>query len=135
MLTTTGGSYKINMVQCVIRAVLANVRGSKTREVMVADLDEESEQEVLDVFAADAQADESMTKEEMLEVFETYKQVRSRMLEFKKNRGFRSSPPPSSSSATASKVTPPWKMPSPAMPCPELLIGTTFKSACQYIYG
>ena len=110
VLTTTGGSYKIDLVQGAIRAVLANARGSKTREVMVADLDEESDQEVLDVLAADAQADESMTEEEMLEVFETYKQVRSRMLEVKKNRGFRSSPPPSSSSATTSKVTPPWKM-------------------------
>ena len=110
VLTTTGGSYKIDLVQGAIRALLANARGSKSRDVMVADLDEESDQDILDVLAADAQVDDSMTEEEMLEVFETYKQVRSRMLEVKKNRGFRSSPPTSSSSATTSKVTPPWKM-------------------------
>ena len=54
VLTTTGGSYKIDLVQGAIRALLANARGSKSRDMMVPDLNEENDQDILDVLTADA---------------------------------------------------------------------------------
>ena len=54
VLTTTDGSYKIDLVQGANRATLTNPRSSKSRDVMVPDLNEENDQDILDVLTADA---------------------------------------------------------------------------------
>ena len=97
ILTTTGGSYDVNEVNKAVRAVLANVKGSsKPKETFVTEdriknetPEGSDDEEVIQVLAADIQSKESYCDEEVVEVFETYKQVRSRMQEYKKTRGYR----------------------------------------------
>ena len=97
ILTTTGGSYDVNEVNKAVRAVLANVKGTaKPRDTFTVEQraydgtpELSDDEEVIQVLAADVQSRESYSDEEVVEVFETYKQVRAKMQEFKKTRGYR----------------------------------------------
>ena len=99
ILTATQGSYKVEAVIRAVRAVLPNQRGSsRSKETLVADAGSgereveesgDSDQEVLDILVADMQYGEQYDEESVLESFENYKQVRNRMLEAKKGRGYR----------------------------------------------
>lgn len=113
ILTTTGGSYDVNEVNKAVRAVLANVKGStKPKETFVTDSraydgtpELSDDEEVIQVLAADVQSKENYSDEEVVEVFETYKQVRAKMQEFKKTRGYR---PLGAGGNTGSQE--PWKL-------------------------
>ena len=113
ILTTTGGSYDVNEVNKAVRAVLANVKGStKPKETFVTDSraydgtpELSDDEEVIQVLAADVQSKENYSDEEVVEVFETYKQVRAKMQEFKKTRGYR---PLGTGGNTGSQE--PWKL-------------------------
>ena len=93
ILTATSGDYHVEKVTSAVKAVLANAKGSaKPKETLVAEEMVESDEDdadLLQVFAAEIQSKDTYDDEEVLDVYETYKQVRTKMQEFKKNRGFR----------------------------------------------
>ena len=112
ILTTTGGSYSVDEVNRAVRAVLANTKGSaKPKETFATDRADNGtpelsdDEEVIQVLAADVQSRDTYSDEEVVEVFETYKQVRAKMQEFKKTRGYR---PVGSGSGAGSHE--PWKL-------------------------
>lgn len=113
LLTATGGSYQIDKIEKAVKAVLPNAKGTSrpskdsyvTDETGVLSDDTEGDDaEVLQVLVTDMQeAGEEYDEENMLEVFETYKQVRSRVMEAKKIRGYRPLP-------TKDKEKGPWRL-------------------------
>ncbi len=100
ILTATQGSYQIDKIEKSIRAVLPNAKGvarvqkdTFTVEESISSTgesaDSEDDAEILQVLVADMQKDEEYDEENMLDTFETYKQVRNRIMENKKVRGYR----------------------------------------------
>lgn len=111
LLTSTGGSYQIDKLEKAVRSVLPNATGTtkQTKETYVTDDFEEEDtssgaedSEILQVLVADMQQNDEYDEEGMLEVFETYKQVRTKLLEAKKTRGFKS--------MTNNKDKTPWRL-------------------------
>ena len=96
LLTTTAGSYKVGAVVNAVKAILANQRGThKQKETFSAEAEHvttevSDDEELVQVLAAELQGKPDYHEEELIEVYETYKQVRSKMNEVKKTRGFRS---------------------------------------------
>ena len=96
LLTATAGSYKVGAVVTAVKAILANQRGiNKQKETYAAErveapADVSDDEELVQVLAAELQGKPEYHEEELIEVYETYKQVRSKMNEVKKTRGYRS---------------------------------------------
>ena len=96
LLTATAGSYKVGAVVNAVKAILANQRGThKQKETFSAEAElvtteVSDDEELVQVLAAELQGKPDYHEEELIEVYETYKQVRSKMNEVKKTRGFRS---------------------------------------------
>ena len=96
LLTATAGSYEVGAVVSAVRAILANQRGThKQKETYSAETEhtpaeESDDEELVQVLAAELQGKMDYHEEELIEVYETYKQVRSKMNEVKTTRGFRS---------------------------------------------
>ena len=100
ILTASQGSYQIDKVEKSIRAVLPNAKGiakvqkdTFTVEGSVSGHgdfgDSEDDDEILQVLVSDMQMNDDYDEENMLDTFETYKQVRSRIMENKKVRGYK----------------------------------------------
>lgn len=100
ILTATQGSYQIDKIEKSIRAVLPNAKGVAKVQKDIFTVDEsvsgmgdgvesEDDAEILQVLVADMQSQEEYDEENMLDTFETYKQVRSRIMESKKVRGYK----------------------------------------------
>ena len=96
LLTATAGSYKVGAVVNAVKAILANQRGThKQKETFSAEsevnyTEASDDEQLVQVLAAELQDKPDYHDEELIEVYETYKQVRSKMNEVKKTRGFRS---------------------------------------------
>ncbi|CAK9019993.1 unnamed protein product [Durusdinium trenchii] len=95
LLTATRGSFKVKEVSQAVRAILANAKGStRTSQkdtfmsvddsVQEVDTSWDEDQEVLQVLAAEIQENDTYDEEELLDTFETYKQVRTKMQEVRK---------------------------------------------------
>ena len=108
LLTTTQGSYTYSKVCGTMKAIFANTRGVvRSKDTFAAELveafseitkapsfsdDEESHsQAALEVIVEVVQEQEGYDEEVILETFETYQQLRKKVQETKKTRGFRSS--------------------------------------------
>ena len=100
ILTATQGSYQIDKVEKSIRAVLPNAKGIAKVQKDTFTVDEsvsgngdcgdsEDDAEILQVLVSDMQMNDEYDEENMLDTFETYKQVRSRIMENKKVRGYK----------------------------------------------
>ena len=114
ILTATRGSFKIGDVSQAVRAILANTKGThKTNQkdtfVVTDEQDRDTDvgwdedQELLQVLAAELQENDNYEEEELLDTFESYKQVRTKMQEVRKARGFRSD-------ASSSGSSQPWRL-------------------------
>ncbi|CAK9001698.1 H3 lysine-79 specific) [Durusdinium trenchii] len=101
ILTATRGSFKVEEVSQAVKAILANSKGNHKpvqKDTFVADEDTseltsgswDEDQEVLQVLAAEMQEQEEYDEEAILDTFESYKQVRTKMQEGG-NRGSSSS--------------------------------------------
>ena len=112
LLTATQGSYKYEKICGAVKAIFANTRGVvKAKEAFAAETgghevaDEEGHlQAALEAAADGAQEKNEYEDEEVLEVFETYQQIRRRVQETKKSRGFKLT------SASGSSSTPTWNL-------------------------
>ena len=119
LLTATQGSYKYEKVCGAVKAIFANTRGVvKSKEAFTAETggheahedgglveDEEGHmQAALEAAAEEAQEKNEYADEEVLEVYETYQQIRRRVQETKKSRGFKLT------SASGSSGNPTWNL-------------------------
>ena len=114
IMTGTGGSYEIKDVYKAVKAILPNVKGTasksgREKDTLVAEQpvasDEEDDSELVQVLAAELQQKDEYEDEELLDVYETYKQVRMKMNDAKKARGYRST-----SAASVGVGRGPWKL-------------------------
>ena len=101
IMTGTGGSYEIKDIYKAVKAILPNVKGTasksgRERDTLVAEhpavSEDEDDSELVQVLAAELQQKDEYEDEELLDVYETYKQVRMKMNDAKKARGYRSTP-------------------------------------------
>lgn len=107
LLTATGGSYKYSKVCGSVKAIFANARGViRNKDTFAADVytatsdagtvstdfddEDDMDQEALDAAAEMAQEEENYDEEWVLETFETYQQIRKKVQDSKRARGFRS---------------------------------------------
>lgn len=96
LLTATKGDMSITEVIGAVRSIFPEGRGqsAKSKEVFQADLDEVRENdteevfEVMDTIAEDNQQRLEYEDEDILEAFESYADVRRKMAERKRARGF-----------------------------------------------
>lgn len=97
LLTATSGDLGYDKLVKAMKAVFPEGKGSSvtknSKDVFAADADADSEESdemqcALDVMVADMQSRDDYDEEELLEAFESYTDVRRRMQEQKKNRGY-----------------------------------------------
>ena len=98
VLTATGGSLECSKVITAVRSVFPEGKGpsKSSREVFMTEMQNEDPQVLFDLEseiqeAMEVVANEAQTldeEEDALEVFETYAQVRKKIMEQKKSRGF-----------------------------------------------
>ena len=116
IMTGTNGSYDVKTVYQAVKAILPNVKGASSKSgkdkdtfvadhTTVADDENDDDSELVQVLAAELQQKDEYEDEELLEVYETYKQVRMKMNDAKKARGYR---PTHGASAGVGRG--PWKL-------------------------
>eukprot|EP00435_Cladocopium_sp_Y103_P061837 s580_g23.t1 len=97
ILTATSGKLEYDKVISATKSVFPEGKCNQSRGTkdvfqaepeMLEDDDEDDEQKAMDVLAADLQAQEDYDDESILEAFESYAEVRKRMQEQKRNRGY-----------------------------------------------
>ena len=107
ILTTTGGKLEISDVVKAVKSVFPEGKGASkvTKDVFTAEVEVEDDQHdlqcALDVLAAEVQGKDG-EDEEILEAFESYVEVRKKIQEQKKGRGYFPTPPRGSASGSAS---------------------------------
>ena len=97
LLTATGGDMSLEKVTASVKDIFPEGKGgaSKNKEIFLAQQDEEDEvQEAMEAIADDFQEQEHFEDEEVLDAYESYAEVRRKMQEKRKARGFTSVEPP-----------------------------------------
>ena len=99
LLTTTGGNLELERVEKAVQAVFPEGKGhatkGSTKEVFQADApsendnhDEEELQQAMELMAEEIQSRSEWDEEDILEAFESYSEIRKKIAEQKKGRGF-----------------------------------------------
>lgn len=94
VLTATGGKLDLKQVEKAVQSIFPEGKGAamtnkaNTKEVFAAEAEAQDMQEVLEMLAEEAQGNEEYDEEETLEAYETYTEIRKKMMEQKKSRGY-----------------------------------------------
>ena len=97
LLTATGGDMALEKVTASVKDIFPEGKGGtvKSKEIFLAQEDGEDEvQEAMEAIADDIQGQDHFEDEEVLDAYETYAEVRRKMLEKRKARGFTTVEPP-----------------------------------------
>lgn len=113
LLTTTGGDLSLAKIEKAIQSVFPDGKGhlskQNAKEVFSTEISQEQEeddlQNVMNLMADEIQAREEWDEEEILEAFESYSEVRRKLAEQKKSRGYYPSPTTSKGQAESWKIS------------------------------
>ena len=112
LLTTTGGDLSLAKIEKAIQSVFPDGKGhlskQNAKEVFSTEISQEQEddlQNVMNLMADEIQAREEWDEEEILEASESYSEVRRKLAEQKKSRGYYPSPTTSKGQAESWKIS------------------------------